>query len=415
VADDGEGLAGLDAEGDVAEDPVVFAGIGNGAIAEPHVAEFDFTAWIFEANGVGRRGNVGGLIEQLENALGSGHGGLQDVEFFAEVLDGAEEARGEHREHRQNAQTEGPGKHAIAAGPVDEGDGSDAENFDGGIKEGVGEDGIAPREHVLLIALGEFGAGFLLAIEQLHDAHPGDVFLQEGVDSRDGGADVAVGVAHVMAEDEGDDQDAGEDGKGVQCEAPIDFEKHRGHHGEEEKVVNHGDHAGGEEIVESVDVGGDAGDQPADGVAVVVGHRQALQVREDSGAHVVHGLLADALHDANLDVLGEKIENQDQQVDDADDSDAAPCAAFRQAAAESGRKIVINSPAKNYRRTQLQRSDDGHQGQRQDDAPFVRPHVLHQAAHQARIVGFAECFFFVHVAHARSSSSSSNCFWYKSA
>src|SRR4029077_10328468 len=50
VADDGEGLAGLDAEGDITEDPIVFAGIGNGAIAEPNIAEFDFAAGIFEAN-----------------------------------------------------------------------------------------------------------------------------------------------------------------------------------------------------------------------------------------------------------------------------------------------------------------------------------------------------------------------------
>src|SRR5258708_2655540 len=100
---------------------------------------------------------------------------------------------------------------------------------------------------------------------------------------------------------------------------------------------------------------------------------------------------------------------------DADEYDTAPCGALRQGTFESGRKIMVNRPAKDYRWAQLQRSDDGHQGQRQDDAPFVWPHVLQQAAHQARVVGFAECFFFVRVAHARSSSSSSNCFWYKSA
>jgi len=47
LADDGEGLAGLDAERDVAENPIIFAGIRDGAIAEPNIAEFDFAARIF--------------------------------------------------------------------------------------------------------------------------------------------------------------------------------------------------------------------------------------------------------------------------------------------------------------------------------------------------------------------------------
>ena len=41
-------------------------------------------------------------------------------------------------------------------------------------------------------------------------------------------------------------------------------------------------------------------------------------------AHVVHGLLADALHDADLDVLREKIENEDAEENDADDQNTAP-------------------------------------------------------------------------------------------
>src|SRR5260370_1947474 len=47
VADNGEGLAGLDAEGDIAEDPIVFSRMGNGTITEPDVAKFDFAAGIF--------------------------------------------------------------------------------------------------------------------------------------------------------------------------------------------------------------------------------------------------------------------------------------------------------------------------------------------------------------------------------
>ena len=47
---------------------------------------------MIERNGVGIRIDGQRLIEQLEDALGGGHGGLQDVEFFAEVLNGPEKA-----------------------------------------------------------------------------------------------------------------------------------------------------------------------------------------------------------------------------------------------------------------------------------------------------------------------------------
>ncbi len=62
----------------------------------------------------------------------------------------------------------------------------------------------------------------------------------------------------------------GKNSKRVQGEPPIDLKKHGGHDREKEEIVDHGDDAGGEEIVESIDVRGDASDQAADGVAVEV-------------------------------------------------------------------------------------------------------------------------------------------------
>jgi len=67
--------------------------------------------------------------------------------------------------------------------------------------------------------------------------------------------------------------------RGVESEARVHPEKQTGHDREEEEIVDHGDHAGGKEVVEGVDVGGHARYQAADGVAVKVAHRQALQVR----------------------------------------------------------------------------------------------------------------------------------------
>src|SRR5947209_3329985 len=123
VADDSKSLAGLDAERNIAKHPIVIGGIGNGAIAEPDVAELNLAARIFQTNGIGSRVERKRLIEKLENALGCSHRGLQDVEFFAEVLNGAEETRGVHGERGENAEAESVEEHAIAAGPIDQRDG----------------------------------------------------------------------------------------------------------------------------------------------------------------------------------------------------------------------------------------------------------------------------------------------------
>jgi len=224
---------------------------------------------------------------------------------------------------------------------------------------------------------------FQLAIEELHDSHAGNVFLQEGVDPGDGGADVAVGVAHVMAEDEGHDENAGKNGKRVEREAGVHPKKEPSHDGEQEKIVDHRDDAGGKEIVQGVHIGGYARDEAADRIAVVIAHWQALQVTEDFGAHVVHGLLADTLHDADLDVLRDEIENQDEQVDNAQDRDALPGARFGQDAFERGRKITINRELENPWRRQFQRRDDSDERHGEHNAPLVWPHVLKQTAHQA--------------------------------
>ncbi len=133
-------------------------------------------------------------------------------------------------------------------------------------------------------------------------------------------------------------------------------------------------------------------------------------MHENFAAHVVHGLLADALHDANLNVLREEVESEDGKEYQAEPADAGPGRRFREEMIQRGNKVAVNGLSKDQRRGQLQRSDDGHHDEGERHVPFVRPHVSQKPAHQARIVRFAEDLFFVQVAHARSSSSSSNCF-----
>src|SRR6266705_2493591 len=69
VADDGEGLPGSNAEGNVAEHPVFIGRVLPAAIGEPDIAEFDFAAGLLELRRLLWRSNRHGLIEQLEDAL----------------------------------------------------------------------------------------------------------------------------------------------------------------------------------------------------------------------------------------------------------------------------------------------------------------------------------------------------------
>ncbi len=66
----------------------------------------------------------------------------------------------------------------------------------------------------------EVPVGAALAAKELDDAHAGHVLLREGVDAGDGGANAAVGVADVFAEDARDQQDERQHREGDQRQPP---------------------------------------------------------------------------------------------------------------------------------------------------------------------------------------------------
>ena len=77
-----------------------------------------------------------------------------------------------------------------------------------------GQDGITPGQHVVPISLGKLFHRLFFAIEDLDDAHPGYVFLKEGIDARNGRTDAPVGIAYKFAKNKCDDKNAG---KNRQC------------------------------------------------------------------------------------------------------------------------------------------------------------------------------------------------------
>jgi len=67
--------------------------------------------------GDGKSGSddFGSGVEELEDALGGGHGGLQDVVFVAEILDGAEETLRVLDEGDEDAKGDGIAEDAVGA------------------------------------------------------------------------------------------------------------------------------------------------------------------------------------------------------------------------------------------------------------------------------------------------------------
>ncbi len=165
----------------------------------------------------------------------------------------------------------GVAEDGFAATPDDQSDGGGAEEFDDGVVERVGEDGVGPGLLVFGVDGGEVVEGAALAVEELHDGHAGDVLLREGVDAGGGGALAAVAVADVAAEDARDVEDGRDDRDGEQRQRPAHAQHDDDDEGEDEDILEDGEHAGGEHLVQRVDVGGDAGDEPADGVVVEEG------------------------------------------------------------------------------------------------------------------------------------------------
>jgi len=90
--------------------------------------------------------------------------------------------------------------------------------------------------------------------------------------------------------------------------------------------------------------------QAADGVAVKVAHRQALQVRENSGAHVVHGLLPTRCIMRDLNVLGDEIEDQNEQYRTLSTNYAAPSAWPQVNCLSALGEITVDGDLKNSRR-----------------------------------------------------------------
>ncbi len=139
-----------------------------------------------------------------------------------------------------------------------------------------------------------------LASERLDDAHPGDVLGQGRRNEAEALPHVAVGPRRADPEDGGRDRHRRHHAEGREGEAPVEVEEDRGRADEDQRVLDERRDAVRDQLVEGVDVVGQAADDHAGAVPLVVAERQALEVLEELVAEVGEDPLARPAREVGL-------------------------------------------------------------------------------------------------------------------
>ena len=318
-------------------------------VAEAHVVEGDLAADALRGGGMRGRGLLLGLVQELKDALGGGHGALQDVEDLrdlrnrlveaAHVLDEAlDVAHGDHA------------RGGVSAAQHHRGDVAEVSDEGGdGLHQAAQKLGFPGRAVQLFIHPGEGALGALLRAEGLHHHVPGVHLL-----------DLPVELAHVALlphevflalSDHQPHEDAAQRQNEQRRERhlPADGQHHHRHAHRRGQRADHLRQALVEALAEGIDVVGHAAEHVAVGHAVEVAHGQAVHLGGQPPAQAVGELLAHARHD---EVLREaqrrahhvQAQQPQKQHADAPVVDARPAAETADQPGENLRRHLAHLP-----------------------------------------------------------------------
>src|ERR1700728_509982 len=214
--------------------------------------------------------------------------------------------------------------HILATDPDDARNRDRGEKVDDRIVHGVGQDRVFVRVHVAAVDFREALVGFALAVEKLQHDHAADVLLQIRINAGDGGANAAVRIAHLVAENLSRHHDEGQNREGNQRQLPVHAEHDAENSHQHKDVFKDGNHAGGEHFIQRVNVSSDARDQAADRILVVKSHVHALQVAENLATQVEHYFLPGPLHEVSLQELEHEGDAQEAEINGGNLLDPAP-------------------------------------------------------------------------------------------
>ena len=148
-----------------------------------------------------------------------------------------------------------------------------------------------------------------------------------------------------------------------------------------ENVLEDGEDARGEHLVQRVHIAGQPGHQAPHRIAVKEADVHALDVPEDLAAHVEHDLLSRPLHEVGLHELQQVAEHQGGQVDarDLGDSDhgigAQPAGQSRRMRRRPSRHIAVHGDFGQIGAEHIRAGLEQDRHQRNNRLQLIRPKV----------------------------------------
>ncbi len=260
---------------------------------------------------------------------------------------------------------------------------------------------VLERFHVVAIDGGEFVAAAGFAIEKLQHGHSVHVLLQVRIDARDRHADSAITLLDGSPEHGGDQHHDGQHGEQQPGHAGAHAQHHDDDEAQHQNVAQNGHQSGGPQFVQRIDVGGDAGDQAAHRIAVVIGDVERLQVLHQFAPQIEHGELAGALHQIRFDELADEADQQRGEIERGNLREAGPH--DRTASQGSSGEVdgmvglgeiaidgELGQQGSGHLRDRLQQQKKQRHGHR----AAIWLQIPDQPPHEAAVIRFAEDFFF---------------------
>ena len=314
----------------------------------------------------------------------------------AEIADGQEEAVRVLDERDERAERERAGADLTAAVPDQKRQRDGAERLHRRVQRGLEDRRVEQRAAVVVVEPAEHRVLVPLAREELHDGHPLQRLLQEGVERGQPPPRLPVRVAGAQAEVRGDPRQHRHDGEGHQGQPPV-HPQHHGHDADErDHVGGDGEQAAGERFADGLDVVEHAGHQAADRIAVVEARLQTQQVLEERRAQIVGHALAHERHQVGLEAA--------QRIEDAERARIRR-RRERQPDPVAREDVIVDGDLQEIGLGQLRQRDRGKERQRGVEHGPLRAGSRPQAAREPPVEGAAEHLVVVErgaVRHARS-------------